>query len=74
MSKPETYKLAREVAEEWLGPKEKPMVYVKLARLITAKLTPLVEALRHEIQRNHEHSPDSCSGCDGARRELERCK
>ena len=31
-----------------------------------ARVARLEQALQHSTQRNHEHSPDSCSGCDEA--------
>jgi L-lactate utilization protein LutB len=32
----------------------------------------LVEALRHEIQRNHEHHAAGCSGCNQAEAALRK--
>lgn len=33
-------------------------------------VAPLVEALRHQVQRNHDYSPAGCSGCEVAKKIL----
>ena len=61
----------REAWAEWFDQLE---FYANLSDIIGEGMDEIVDALEHETQRNHEHDPSKCSGCEKAKTALARAR